>query len=305
MKRSSTVISSGAFPKTPGSAFTLIELLVVIAIIAILAALLLPALARAKLKATEASCLSNQKQLGLALTMYVNDNSQMLINYNPPSGFNNADGYWGLDSQAPGDWVSQVYALQDVQSCLQTNNLLYQYARNVGVFHCPGDVRLNLPIGSSSHVGWAFDSYAVTENVEAIYGANAYGNAATSFSKITQIRRVSDCIAFAEQADTRGFNQATFAMSVNGPLPPVTFQFTDIFATYHGNVGTFAFADGHAEARKWLDGNITACGQGSLKAGSTLYDYQQAAANGVTAPNGLTSPDASWLIQHCIAPNNQ
>src|SRR5271167_4617705 len=78
LRRQPVTLFRGRMTRVP-NAFTLIELLVVIAIIAILAVMLLPALARAKLKATQAACLSNQRQMGLAWKMYASDQNGLII----------------------------------------------------------------------------------------------------------------------------------------------------------------------------------------------------------------------------------
>lgn len=130
--------------------FTLIEFLVVIGVIAILAAMLFPAFARAREKARQANCLSNEKQLGLAFAMYVQDNDETF-----PGA---PDGAAGIGQYGGWVWYSQFDNPQTGPSTAidPTKGALYPYARNAQIYRCPSDNRGTVSYEMNGLLRYAF-----------------------------------------------------------------------------------------------------------------------------------------------------
>ena len=231
--------------KPPGLAtgFTLIELLVVIAIIAILAAMLLPALGKAKAKAYGISCMNNTKQITLAWIMYSGDNSELIL------GSRDWVGGDVSDTTGPG--------IIDINKELPKSPLNGNLGGNVKVYKCPGDTRKSSqPIyGNPAGIPAC---RSVSMNV--FMGGDPQGNTSWTlgyfgFKKTTNLIRPGPANTFVIIDEGPTINDGSFCtdMDTYDPNDMPGKRTTDAPASYHNKAGSLSFADGHSEIHKWRD----------------------------------------------------
>jgi len=239
--------------------FTLIELLVVIAIIAILAAIMLPVLHQAQVRAQATECMNNSRQLMLGWIQYYQDNNDMLVN-----------NFGGLSASAEeqnktyrswvNDWMCWMPTDPINQAVTNTAGItqapIYQYIHSLAVYRCPADNYVSPPQRAAG-IGWRPRSYSMNmyfgENfpgVDTPYNNNYHQY--VQFYKGTRIPNPSGLyVTMDEHPDSinDGLLQEPAASSASEwtSVSQNGANWNDLPASYHDGGCGFAFADGHAE----------------------------------------------------------
>ena len=294
--KSNTCRPRARYRLRPIGGFTLIELLVVIAIIAILAALLLPALTRAKLKAQGVQCMNNTRQLALAWRMYTEDNNDRLLYASATvTALSSPDQTW------PYTWCTGKMDFEpgnrsnwDPTVDIHKSPMWPYCGKNLGIWRCPAD-RSYVTVGGERKP--RLRSVAMNAFVGGFGGkAISTGNmtAYLLYLKYSELNRPGpDRISLFIDQREDAINWGNYIQDMSGysPYNPALHRWLDIPGSYHGNACGIAYCDGHSEIKKWRDGRTTK----PILEGGTIFDGHSP----ISQPNNV---DIAWLQDKATRP---